>query len=197
MNSPYALLPGLPLQPGTGFGPRTKPLTIVHMDSPAAAVMTDFATVTPVTIDPETPIDLALTKMRTSAVRLLFVVNEVDEVIGLITSRDILGERPIKITEETRTPRSSITVQDIMTPQSRIQVLDAARVEEKKVGDIVTTLRMLERQHALVATIDPATGKQQITGMFSTSNLGGLLGNDLNDETVPAHSLAEIVEKIA
>jgi CBS domain-containing protein len=197
MNSPYAVLPGLPLQPGTGFGPRTKPLTIVRMDSPAVSVMTDFATVTPVTIDPEIPIDLALAKMKTAAVRLLFVVNEVDEIIGLVTARDILGERPIKITEETRTPRSSITVADIMTPQSRIQVLDAARVEEEKVGDIVTTLRVLERQHALVATIDPATGQQHVTGMFSTTHIGRLLGHDFGDETVPAHSLAEIVEKMA
>ncbi len=196
MNSPYAVLPNLPLQAGSGFGPETKPLTLVRLDSPAVAVMTDFAAVAPVSIDPELSIDLALAKMKTAAVRLLFVVNEVDEIIGLITARDILGERPIKVTEESRRSRSNISVAEIMTPQGDIQVLDAARVEEATVGDIVVTLRAHARQHALVAKIDKVHRTHHIVGMFSTSQIGKLLGHDVVEPSPPAHSLAEIVEKI-
>jgi CBS domain containing-hemolysin-like protein len=197
MNFPFAVLPGLPLQPRSSFGRQTKPLEIIHLDSPALAVMTDFKTVYPVTVHPDVAIDDALRKMKTAGVRLLFVMNDADEVIGLVTAKDIMGERPITIIEQKRVPRSAVTVAAIMTPQPDIQVLDIARVRRAQVGDIVETLRTLERQHALVAEIDAATGAQRVVGMFSTSQISKLLDRDVTEDLHPAHSLAEIVEKIS
>jgi CBS domain-containing protein len=196
MNNPFTVLPDLPLQPRSTFGSTTRPFTLVRLDSPATTVMTDFASVAPVTITPQTPIDVALQKMKTAGVRLLFVVNDLDEIIGLITAKDIMGERPIKFTRQTRVPRAGISVAAIMTPQTDIQVLDAARLETAMVGDIVTTLRVLERQHALVAKIDATTQTHRVIGMFSTSRISKLLGDDEVQEIPPARSLAEIVEKI-
>ncbi|UCH53261.1 MAG: CBS domain-containing protein [Pseudomonadota bacterium] len=196
MNDRFTVLPNLPLKPKSSFGPQTKPLALVHKDSPALSVMTDFASVTPVTIHREVPINVALKKMKTAGVRLLFVVNNAYEIIGLITANDIMGERPIKITQQARTARFDITVTDIMTPQRDIQVLDAARVQAAKVGDIVATLHSLGRQHALVAKIDEATGAQTVIGMFSTSQISKLLGHDVMQAAPPASSLAEIVAKI-
>jgi len=197
MNNPSAVLPSIPLKPGSSFGPETKPLALAHRDSPAVTAMTDFRSVTPVTIDKETPIDHALRKMKVAGVRLLFVINDAYEIIGLITANDILGERPITITQQTRMPRSDITVAAIMTPQRGIQVLDAASVEKATVGDIVATLHALERQHALVARIDENTKVQTVIGMFSTSQISKLLGHDVIQGALPARSLAEIVEKIS
>ncbi|MDH3310265.1 MAG: CBS domain-containing protein [Gammaproteobacteria bacterium] len=197
MSHPFDVLPSIPLKPGSSFGPETKPLAHAHRDSPAVTVMTDFRTVTPVTIDTEIPIDRALKKMKTAGVRLLFVTNDAYEIIGLITANDILGERPITYTQQTRMPRSNITVAAIMTPQRGIQVLDAATVQMATVGDIIATLHALERQHALVAKIDEETQAQTVIGMFSTSQISKLLGQDVMQGTPPAHSLAEIVEKIS
>jgi len=197
MSHPFDVLPSISLKPGSSFGPETKPLAHAHRDSPAVTAMTDFRTVTPVTIDTETPIDHALRKMKTAGVRLLFVINDAYEIVGLITANDILGERPIKITQQTRMPRSDITVAAIMTPQRGIEVLDAASVQMAKVGDIIATLHALERQHALVAKIDEETRAQTVIGMFSTSQISKLLGHDVMQGTPPAHSLAEIVEKIS
>lgn len=196
MHHPFAVLPGLPLQPRSTFLPTTQQLTLVQLDSPAMMVMTDFATVTPVTVTPQTPIDVALGKMKTAGVRLLFVINDIDEIIGLITARDILGERPIQYTQQTRVARAGISVAAIMTPQADIQVLDAARLETSLVGDIVATLHALERQHALVAKFDAATGTHHVIGMFSTTRISRLLHDNVVQAPPPAHSLAEIVEKI-
>ena len=196
MNQPFAVLPDLPLQAKSTFGPTTRSLTLVRLESPATAVMTDFASVTPVTVTPQTPIDVALGKMKTAGVRLLFVVNDIDEIIGLITARDILGERPIQYTQQTRVARAAISVAAIMTPQSDIQVLDAARLETALVGDIVATLHALQRQHALVAKFDAATRTHRVIGMFSTTRISRLLGDDVVQNSPPARSLAEIVEKI-
>ena len=196
MNHPFAVLPGLPLQPKSTLLPTNQQLTLVQIDSPAIMVMTDFSLVTPVIVTPQTPIDLALGKMKTAGVRLLFVVNDIDEIIGLITARDILGERPIQYTQQTRIARAGISVAAIMTPQSDIQVLDATRLETALVGDIVATLHALERQHALVAKFDVATRTHRVIGMFSTTRISRLLGDNVVQTPPPARSLAEIVEKI-
>jgi len=196
MNAASTVLPSLPLKPGASFGADTRPLELVHLDSPAMRVMTDFRAVTPVTIDPDIPIDTALNKMKTAAVRLLFVIDDRYRIIGLITANDIQGERPIKITQQSRVPRAAITVAAIMTVQRDIQVLDAARVQAATVGDIVATLHALERQHALVARIDPASGEQAVVGMFSTSQISKLLGESVMQGATPARSLADIVKKI-
>jgi len=196
MIHPFAVLPGLPLKPGSSFAPKPRPPELVYVNSPAFAVMTDFTTVTPVTIRPDVAIDVALNKMKVAGVRLLFVINDEYEIIGLVTANDIMGERPIKITQQTRRPRADITVASIMTPQSDIQVLDARRVESSKVGDIIKTLHSLERQHALVAQIDEAAGRHSVIGMFSTSRISNLLDSDVMRCPAPALSLAEIVEKI-
>jgi len=196
MNHPFSVLPGLPLQPNSTFGRDTKPLELVQVDSPALAVMTDFNNIYPVTTTGEVPIDDALRKMKTAGVRLLFVVDNRERIIGLITAKDIMGERPIKIAQQTRVPRSALTVAVLMRAQPDIQVIDIERVREAQVGDIVATLHALERQHALVVRIDRHTGAHSIVGMFSTSQISKLLGQDVTAPDQPASSLAEIVETI-
>jgi len=82
MNHPFSVLPGLPLQPNSTFGRDTKPLELVHVNSPALAVMTDFNNIYPVTTTAEVPIDDALRKMKTAGVRLLFVVDNRERIVG-------------------------------------------------------------------------------------------------------------------
>jgi CBS domain-containing protein len=185
------------LKPQSTLGHPTAPPEMVKPDSPAAAVMTSFKTVHPITTIPEVPIDVALKKMKTAGVRLLFVMNNADQIIGLVTAKDIMGERPIQITRQMRVPRADITVAAVMTPQPDICALDALAVRDARVGDIVDTLNAQNRQHALVVETDKATQSQRVIGMFSTSQISKLLGYNVTPEVSPAGSLAALVEQIA
>ena len=185
------------LKPQSTLGHPTAPPEMVKLDSPAAAVMTSFKTVHPITTIPEVPIDVALKKMKTAGVRLLFVINNADQIIGLVTAKDIMGERPIQITRQMRVPRADITVAAVMTPQPDICALDALAVRDARVGDIVETLNAQNRQHALVVETDKATQSQRVIGMFSTSQISKLLGYNVTPEVSPASSLAALVEQIA
>lgn len=197
MPYPFKAVSCLTLQPQSRLvQPRTPP-EIVKLDSPAAVVMTAFKTVHPVTTRPEVAIDAALNRMKIAGVRLLFVLNDDDQIIGLVTAKDIMGEKPIMITQQTRVARTAITVAAVMTPQPDICALDAQAVRDARVGDIVATLRTQERQHALVVKTDNATHAQRVIGMFSTSQIAKLLGDDVTPTVHPAHSLAELVEQIA
>jgi len=185
------------LEPQSTLGHPTTPPEIVKLDSPAAVVMTSFKVVHPITTRPEVAIDVALKKMKTTGIRLLFVMNDADQIIGLITAKDIMGERPIQITQQMQLPRADITVAAVMTPQPDICALDAQAVRDARVGDIIETLRAQERQHALVVKTDKATQSQRVIGMFSTSQIDKLLGYNVTPEVHPARSLAALVEQIA
>jgi CBS-domain-containing membrane protein len=196
MNPKFAALSSFPLKPGTRFVHPPDPPELVRLDSPAVCVMTDFKYVHPVTVSPDRTIDDALNKMKTAGVRLLLVTNESGEVIGIITAKEIMGEQPIRIVEETRVQRSEIYVSMIMTAQPDITVLNNLSVLNAQVGEIIETLRRLERQHILVVETDVSTRAPRIIGMFSTSHISKLLGRDVTEQIPPAHSLAEIVQQI-
>src|SRR3984957_11977698 len=62
---------------------------------PAIHAITDFTREHPVTVDEERQIDAALEDMIRLGVRAMLVVRE-QRIVGLITSYDIQGERPLQ-----------------------------------------------------------------------------------------------------
>jgi CBS domain-containing protein len=156
----------------------------------------DFRVVHAVTIGPGVSIDEALETMKTRGVRLLLVIGENDHILGLITAKDIQGEKPIKIAQESRILHSEITVEAVMTPRSSIGVLNMLSVRNAQVGHIVATLQALARQHALVVDVDPKTKGQCVRGIFSTTQISKQLGVNAAEVVTRDSSLAEIGEDI-
>lgn len=196
MTSQYKPRYSIPLEPGTTYRQPPTPPDWVRLDDPALSVFTDFEKVLPRTVKPGTAIDDALEQMKEQGVRLLLVTDENEVIAGIITARDIQGEKPIRVTEETRLPRAEIRVQDIMTPQPEIPVLNMISVEPATVGHIVATLQALERQHVLVVEVDDETGRQQVRGLFSSSQIRKQMHTIEGEDIPPAHSLADIVTGI-
>lgn len=196
MKREFAALSHTHLQPGRTFECPTDPPEIAHWDSPATEVMTDFRIVRPVTTRPDVSIDTALGKMKRAGVRLLLVINEQQQIIGAITARDIQGERPVKMAHDAGVPHSSIHVEAIMTPQSEIIGLNMISVRNALVGHIIETLRQIERQHILVLEVDEVTKVQTVRGLFSTTQIGRQLDENISVETAQAHSIAEMQHEI-
>src|ERR1700733_8446960 len=67
----------------------------LDLNDPAILAVTDFTREHPATVDEERQIDDALADMVRLGVRALLVVRE-QRIIGLITSYDIQGERPLQ-----------------------------------------------------------------------------------------------------
>jgi signal-transduction protein with cAMP-binding, CBS, and nucleotidyltransferase domain len=192
----FATMSHIQLKAGTAFERPPELPRLVHLDSPALEVMTDFRIVHAVTVSPGLSIDDALETMKTRGVRLLLVVGDDEEVVGLITARDIQGEKPIKIAQESRIPHSAITVEAVMTPQSSIEVLNMLSVRNAQVGHMVATLRALARQHALVVEVDSETKEQCVRGMFSTTQISKQLGVHAAEVVERDSTLAEIGDDI-
>lgn len=183
MPKPYHALSSYILQLGTSFYSYHQGLPeIIRLDNSALDAMTDLRRVRAVTVAPGVPIDTALQKMIYAEVRLLLVTDAHDIILGLITARDIMEEKPVNYAAKVRVSHDAILVEHIMTPADQIQVLQMADVLRASVGDIVLTLKNANRQHALVVepTEDAAlSGAEIVRGIFSTTQIGKQLGMEI------------------
>lgn len=188
----YQPLPLHHLDAGAGyFRPQQQLPEHVSGDDPALTVMTDLSQVTAYTTELATPLSTALDMMIRRRVRMLLVRDASGQIIGLITSRDLAGERPGRILAKAGGAWEDLLVADIMTLQPRLDVLRLEDVRVARVGDVLATLRQMNRQHALVVDNDPATGRPAVRGLFSLSQIGLLLGLDL-DPAQRATTYAEL-----
>lgn len=149
---------------------------LVRMTSSALEVMTDLRYVPAETVLSHYTLETATQKMIVRGVRSLLVVDDDEDVIGLITARDIMGDRASAVAQARGVAFGELKVSDVMTLGASIEVLQLDDVLHAHVGDVVETLKHSGRQHALVVEQDPLTGKVVIRGVFSASQIARQLG---------------------
>ncbi|TSA15136.1 MAG: CBS domain-containing protein [Betaproteobacteria bacterium] len=191
MKREYQPLVALALQTGAQFHRPGEDPARVSMDSPALSVMTDLRQIPAATIDLEAPLDAANRFMIRRGVRLLLVTDDDRQVLGLITSNDISGEKPVKFALERGVRHQDIRVRDIMTVGERLEVLLYTDLVHAEVGHVVATLKHAGRQHALVVDLSGDGGAQALRGIFSASKIARQLGMAIQAPEV-AQTFAEI-----
>jgi CBS domain-containing protein len=159
------------------------------LDTSALLVMTDFTQTAAATIEPEAGIAFALDYMRRRGVRALLVTDPGGGVIGILTSTDLLGEKPIKYMLDYGVKRDEIRVSDLMTPRSRLELLVYEEVRQARVGHIVATLDKAGRQHFLAG--EHGQEGERVRGIFSLSQIARQLGVELQPNNF-AHTFAEV-----
>jgi CBS domain-containing protein len=173
----------------------------VSTESPALEVMTDLARTTPATIRPQAPLGGANQFMITRGVRLLLVVDEHENVLGVITATDILGERPMLVATERGMRRDELTVADVMIAAAQVEVIALADLVGARVGHVLETLRRAGRQHALVVDFDeipsgrplmPPGRRAMVRGIFSLSQIARQLGVSVATGGEVARTFSEI-----
>jgi predicted transcriptional regulator len=167
----------------------------VNADSAAVQVMTDLSRVPSATIADHASLDLANQSMILRSVRLLLVVGEANRIAGVITSDDILGEKPVLVAQNRHSRRSDLCVADVMVPVENMEALRIEDVMKSSVGNIVATLKAVGRAHALVVG-QREDGKQSLLGIFSASQIARQLGVPIHTHEM-ARTFAEIEALIA
>lgn len=197
MAHQITMLPLIEVKSGIAYYAPDPLLAFVSENDPAEAVMTDFKKVTPITIEPVVGIDVALSKMKSLGVRLLFVTDEYDNISGVITSYDIQGEKPIKYSEQSGIDHNHIQVEMIKTPLEKMPAFDMEFVQQSVVRHVVTTMQELDSAHALIIETNNNTAKQTIRGMFSDTQISKMLGIDIYEPVHAAHSLADMQHELS
>ena len=191
MERQYLSLPSHDMDPDTGFHlPLLPEPKTVTLEDPALEVMTDFRRVRAISVPASVSMEFAAQRMRANRVHLLLVVDENNRMLGLVTSTDIEGDKPVRLVHDNGLRREEITVGDLMTPRERLEVIDFQDVVHARVGQVVATLQAVGRQHAMVVDRD-AQGRQVVRGLFAASQLGRQLGAPIQTFEI-ARSFAEV-----
>lgn len=167
--------------------PRPAPITIedhslpelVHIDDPAFSVMRDFAHNKPQSTPLSTSLEEALIELRLTHTHSLLIVDDNNDAVGIVTSEDLLGTKPITIQQEKQIERNQVTVAMLMTKLEDIPALSYEDVARAKVGNIVTTLKALKLHFALV--IDCRDDQYILRGWFNTSQMSKQLHTEVAD----------------
>ncbi|HXI76841.1 MAG TPA: CBS domain-containing protein [Steroidobacteraceae bacterium] len=138
---------------------------------PAIHAITDFTREHPATVDEERQIDGALEDMIRLGVRALLVVRE-QRIVGLITSYDIQGERPLQFLQSsTYTRHQDIRVGHIMTPWDKLLAVDWESVQSVRAGDLLHVLEEAEMTHLLVIERSKRNASPIVRALVSRARL--------------------------
>lgn len=173
------------------------PAPTVSPEDPAITVMTDLRKVRVTEIRPDASVETALQTMIVAKVRLLAVLDAEGLMLGVVTARDLMGEKPMAVTARERIQHKDVKVAHVMTPRSKMDPLNIRDVERARVADIVLVLRESCRQHAIVVEPGAEGEAYYARGIFSITQIGRQLGIEISaDDRVQSfaefeHILAE------
>ena len=195
----YQPLPKAPISPKGCFLLEAFNPPVVTADSSALLVMTDLSQVPSATITADASLEDANQSMLVRGVRALFVVGNananVNDMVGLVTSVDVLGEKAVLVAQKRQSKRSDLRVADVMVPVEQVEALSMEVVKRASVGNIVTTLKLDGRAHAIVVG-QGQDGHQTVLGIFSASQIARQLGVQIQSQEI-ARTFAEIEAVIA
>ena len=186
----FHALPQSKLKSGTSYGLPERAAPQVTINSPAVDVMTDLCRTAAFTVAYDALIDEANQRMIAHGVRTLIVVDDYRHVAGVVTSTDILGEKPTQVMLDHGIRHAEIKVQHVMTPADRLEVIDLSAVLKASVGDVLETLKRSRRQHVMVVD-QTSDGKHIVRGIFSATQIA----RQLNIAPLPqevGHTFAEL-----
>jgi hypothetical protein len=171
------------------------------LEDPALNLLTDFTKTAAFSIGLDGPIDHALLYMKTVGVRLLFVLDDDGGLAGLVTSHDILGEKPMLYLQSIdcnhmTCTRSDVLVKNIMTPVSHWEVIDYGDVENAQISQIVAAFKVTGKRHLVVTGSSENCPEIIVRGIFSASRVEQATSLPLEIVST-ARSFAEIEHVLA
>ncbi len=151
---------------------------IPTLDTSAIHFFTDFSQVQPHVIDSSASAIDARSVMLRTHIRLMFVINEFSQFVGIISADD-LAERKIVQHVADGYNRDDIELTDLMTCKKQLKALDIAEVERVSIADVIDVLKDSHQQHCLV--IDKKS--HRVRGIFSASDISRTLNLPIDIES--------------
>lgn len=173
---------------------------LMTLADPALNVMTDFTSTPAFSIGHNEQIDHALLYMKAVGIRLLFVLDNDGSLIGLVTSSDIQGEKPMLYLQSIdcnhmTCARSDVLVKNVMTPVSHWEVIDYADVEKAQISQIIAAFTATGMKHLVVIGSSEKCPESIVRGIFSASRVEQATSMQL-DIVKTAKNFAEIKHAI-
>ena len=138
----------------------------LDLNLPAVRSFTDFMVHMPSIVHvSEKAVDLAQS-MRREHIALKLVVNNYEQLMGIVTLECLSDEEILKKIAE-GINRHDLRVRDFLTPKSLLRTLDYVELEQACLGDVLMTLQSEGQRHCLVIDSE----EQRVRGIITASEV--------------------------
>ncbi|EKD73398.1 MAG: CBS protein [uncultured bacterium] len=192
MPKAYDKITTIMLLPKSHFVQPPKVPELIHLHDPALSIMINLEHRPASHISVDDHITDTLLVEKVGKEHLLFVLDEDNTILGIVTAEDIHGEKPYQIIQEKRIKRHEITVKMVMTPFDRTLCLEMEYLRHAKVSNIIATLIESKEHYALVVEKNANNTAHVVKGFFWASLIGHALGSDITGTKPSAQSIAEL-----
>jgi|WetSurMetagenome_2_1015567.scaffolds.fasta_scaffold734951_1 DeoR family transcriptional regulator, catabolite repression regulator len=122
----------------------------LNMHSPAMEVFIDFTQQQPLMLEQSATIDGAREMMKSTHIKLLLVIDSHESFQGVISLDDMVSERVMNVKAQSRVPWRKLTVEQVMTPRSRLRAIDFTEFQLANIADVVAAMTRFSERHLIV-----------------------------------------------
>lgn len=136
---------------------RPSAVKVLSLHSPAMDVLTDFTRLIPLMLEQNTFIDDAREMMISTHTKYFLVIDTHESFRGVISRDDLAVEKVMKVMRQSRLRRNELTVEQVMTPGSRLRAIDFGEFQLANIGDMLARMKKYGEQYVLVVETQNAS----------------------------------------
>jgi CBS domain containing-hemolysin-like protein len=187
------------------YAPRAAALALAkseaHADlnDPATDVFTDLRVAPGVVVPAAEPLEETRRLMQLAGVRMAFVVDAAERVIGLVVLADLQGERPTLEARSRSATVRDLAVTDVMTPVPLWDAVDVGSIAKARIGHVVATFRATGQRYLIVTEEQRdshGATHTLIRGLFSANRVERAIGHPIEVE-LRSRNFAELTSALA
>ncbi|PYE31800.1 CBS domain protein [Idiomarina fontislapidosi] len=155
----------------------------------ALHVFDDFERHDPLLLRATTSLDRAEQLMHSAKVRYACVVNNNEQIIGLVALREFHSRHAMQVSQSTQLPWAELTVGDLMRKLDELPQAEYKQLQKARIGDAAATLKSAGRDFLLVFE------SGSIRGVVSSLRIAQVTGESVNIYH-SASTFAEIISAV-
>ncbi|AIY65320.1 CBS domain-containing protein [Pseudoalteromonas piratica] len=162
----------------------------LDITSNASHIVTDFNHKRPQLIEKDVSVNEALYMMKMGHVRSKIVIDQSENLMGVISSSDLASYKVLHIAQLRNVSRADLTVENLMIKKEDMRAINFSKISNYTIGDVLATLRNMGQQHVLL--IDK---ENTLRGLISASDIARALHIPININE-KAHTFKEIFDVV-
>ena len=165
-------------------------------DAAASELLKDFTRQAPVIVRSSREIQEVKKTLDVSGETFCVVINRNDEVVGILTLKDLIGSWPMSLANQRGSTIADIVARDIMRPVWRLPTIELGNLQDLKIDELIAIFKGLHSDYLLVMdTVAVGAEEQVICGLLSADDLSRRLGIRVNPDPGPG-SFSDIVHAV-
>ena len=165
-------------------------------DAAASELLKDFTRQAPVIVRSSREIQEVKKTLDVSGETFCVVINRNDEVVGILTLKDLIGSWPMSLANQRGSSIADIVARDIMRSVWRLPTIELGKLQDLKIDELITIFKGLHSDYLLVMdTVAVGAEEQVICGLLSADELSRRLGIRVTPDPGPG-SFSDIVHAV-